>query len=748
MTYTNADVIIDEEFADTEDLDGLFSGWRPRSGSYDISTWQYEGIDGVRLRRASARRASTARRAGPRRARRAAGARRPPVDATRPSSIRAASSRSWQAPLRRYTPEMVEEICGVPQEQFLEVAEALCENSGRERTSAFCYAVGWTQHTVGVQYIRTAAIIQLLLGNIGRPGGGILALRGHASIQGSTDIPTLYNILPGYIPMPHAAPAPDASTTTSRTTRPPPATGATWTPTSSACSRPGGATPPTADNDWALRLPAAASPATTRSTRRCSECSTARSRASSSCGENPAVGSANSQAAPHGDGEARLAGGPRLPARSRRASFWKDSPEIETGELAPEDIATEVFFLPAASHTEKDGSFTNTQRLLQWHHKAVEPPGRLPLGAVVRLPPRPAASARSWPARASSATGRSADLTWDYPTQGPHDEPDAEAVLGEINGQRRRRRAAVELHGAEGRRLDRVRLLDLLRLLRRRRQPAGPPQAADASRAGSRRSGAGRGRRTAASSTTAPRPTRTAARGRSASATSGGTRRRAVDRARRARLQGRQAARLRPAGWRHRAGRARRRRAVHHAGGRAGLAVRARRAHRRAAAHPLRAARVAVSQPAVRPAGEPGPPAVPTRAENPYNPSAGEPGAERLPVRRHHLPADRAPHRRRDVPRRVPYLARAAAGVLLRGLARARRRARAGARRVGDDRHRAHRDRGAGAGDRAGRSRCGRRARHPPGRPALPLGHAGLVKGDSANDLFPSSSIRTCTSRR
>ena len=66
------------------------------------------------------------------------------------------------------------------------------------------YSVGWTQHTVGVQYIRTGAILQTLLGNIGRPGGGILALRGHASIQGSTDIPTLFDLLPGYIPMPHA----------------------------------------------------------------------------------------------------------------------------------------------------------------------------------------------------------------------------------------------------------------------------------------------------------------------------------------------------------------------------------------------------------------------------------------------------------------------------------------------------------------------------------------------------------------
>src|SRR5205814_6180838 len=96
----------------------------------------------------------------------------------------------------RYTPELVEEVCGCSKEQFLEVAEALCENSGRERTSAFCYAVGWTQHTVGVQYIRAAAIVQLLLGNMGRPGGGILALRGHANIQGSTAIPTHFNILP------------------------------------------------------------------------------------------------------------------------------------------------------------------------------------------------------------------------------------------------------------------------------------------------------------------------------------------------------------------------------------------------------------------------------------------------------------------------------------------------------------------------------------------------------------------------
>ena len=98
----------------------------------------------------------------------------------------------------RYTPEMVEQYCGIPQKVFLQIAEAFIGASGPEKTGCICYAVGWTQHSTGVQMIRAAAILQLLLGNIGRPGGGILALRGHASIQGSTDIPTLYDILPGY----------------------------------------------------------------------------------------------------------------------------------------------------------------------------------------------------------------------------------------------------------------------------------------------------------------------------------------------------------------------------------------------------------------------------------------------------------------------------------------------------------------------------------------------------------------------
>src|SRR5207248_696210 len=104
----------------------------------------------------------------------------------------------------RYTPEMVSQVCGCTAEEVVRVAGLLSTHSGRDRTSSIVYPVGWTQHSTGVQIIRTAGILQLLLGNIGRPGGGIMAMRGHACIQGSTDVPSLYDLLPGYLPQPSA----------------------------------------------------------------------------------------------------------------------------------------------------------------------------------------------------------------------------------------------------------------------------------------------------------------------------------------------------------------------------------------------------------------------------------------------------------------------------------------------------------------------------------------------------------------
>ncbi|HET7589658.1 MAG TPA: molybdopterin dinucleotide binding domain-containing protein, partial [Solirubrobacterales bacterium] len=149
-------------------------------------------------------------------------------------------------------------------------------------------------------------------------------------------------------------------------------------------------------------------------------------------GENPAVGSANAKMQRLG-----MANLDWLVVRDfsliESATWWKDGPEIESGELRTEDIGTEVFFLPAAAHTEKDGSFTNTQRMLQWHHQAMEPPGdaRSDLWFVYHL------GRRIREKLAGSTEGRDRpvlDVTWDYPTKGSIAEPEAEAVLAEVNG--------------------------------------------------------------------------------------------------------------------------------------------------------------------------------------------------------------------------------------------------------------------------------------------------------------------------
>ena len=172
--FTNASCILREDFRDTEEgATGFFSGWSEEQRAYDKESWAYHGDGGLSF---------------------------PERDPTlqHPRCVFQTLRRHFA----RYTPEMVEKICGISPALFHKVADALVRASGPDKTAAICYALGWTQHSKGVQIIRTAAILQLLLGNIGRPGGGILALRGHASIQGSTDIPTLYDILPGYLPMP------------------------------------------------------------------------------------------------------------------------------------------------------------------------------------------------------------------------------------------------------------------------------------------------------------------------------------------------------------------------------------------------------------------------------------------------------------------------------------------------------------------------------------------------------------------
>jgi formate dehydrogenase major subunit len=429
--YTNAPVIIRDEYADAEELGGLFAGWDPEKRKYDVTKWMYEGMEVHGSGGSSEQGFKPTKGEASGHGGHGGGLHHgePPSedpDLAHPRCVFQILKRHYQ----RYTPELVADACGCSVDDFVAVCESLARNSGRERTSAICYAVGWTQHTVGVQIIRAAAIIQQLLGNIGRPGGGILALRGHASIQGSTDIPTLYNILPGYLPMPHTETYGDLDNFVDSNTSP---TGwwgrfrSYWVSLMKAYFGENA----NADNEFLFKkLPRIDDDNSVYYT--LEQMLAGKIKGFIVAGENPAVGNANSKA-----NRLALAKLEWLVVRDlveiETASFWHDSPEIETGELRTEQVATEVFFLPASAHTEKDGSFTNTQRLLQWHWQATEPKGdcRSELWFYFHL------GRRIKQKLADSEDPRDElikALRWEYPTHGQVQEPSAEAVLAEING--------------------------------------------------------------------------------------------------------------------------------------------------------------------------------------------------------------------------------------------------------------------------------------------------------------------------
>jgi formate dehydrogenase major subunit len=389
--YTNASVLLRDDFRDTEDLGGVFSG---------AETWKYAGDESGSLDTGT-------RGEGQGTARAAAD---PERDNTlqHPRCVFQVLKRHFA----RYTPELVEQSCGIPREKFLQIADVFTSASGPEKTAAICYAVGWTQHSTGVQTIRAAAILQLLLGNIGRPGGGIMALRGHASIQGSTDVPTLYDILPGYLPMPTEK-EPDLATYFEKHK----ASKGWWNNidrylVSLLKAYYGGAVTPA--NDFGFRL-------LPRLTGDHSyfgywlDMMDGNMEGLLVMGQNPAVGSPNAKLERAALGKLQWLVVREL-VETETAAFWQD---------APDDIDTEVFFFPAASHVEKEGTFTNTQRLLQWREKAVEPPGdaRSELQFMVEL-------GRKLQAKATGASRDAAlrALTWNYADE------DAAEVLQEIHG--------------------------------------------------------------------------------------------------------------------------------------------------------------------------------------------------------------------------------------------------------------------------------------------------------------------------
>src|SRR3954469_6947795 len=425
LHYTNAATLVSEKFQDTEDLGGVFSGFDPETGTYDPTTWDYEGGEaasaaGPREHAAQAFEEQTG-------AGMMTGKVRRDTTLQHPRCVFQILKRHFA----RYTPEMVEQICGISQEDFHYVADAMIENSGRERTTSFVYAVGWTQHTAGAQMIRAASILQLLLGNIGRPGGGIMALRGHATIQGSTDIPTLYDPLPGYLHMPKAREQ-------ELTLQPYIDTGGAdkgwWSffpvyimSLLKAWFGPNA----TEENDYGF-------PFLPKISGNHSHFSTTLRMLDGGVdgffvmGQNPAVGSQNG-----GLQRRALTNLKWLVVRDfaeiETAAFWKDAPEVTSGEMKTEEIQTEVFLMPAATHVEKEGSFTQTQRLVQWRDKALEPPGEARselwfihhLFKKVRERYEGSSDPKDWPIL---------NCHWPYAEHGPDREPDAEEVLKEING--------------------------------------------------------------------------------------------------------------------------------------------------------------------------------------------------------------------------------------------------------------------------------------------------------------------------
>ena len=364
VNYTNAATLVSTDFKDAEDNNGTFSGLSADGKSYDLTSWAYQRNPAPTPQTTSV---------GPFTdllLQRVPG--RPKTDPTLqdPQTVFQILKRHYS----RYTPDMIEKVTGCPQATFKQVAETLLQNSGRDKTSNITYAVGWTQHTVGVQIIRTAAMLQALLGNIGRPGGGVLALRGHATIQGSTDIATLYHSLPGYLNMPDARKAHDTLKDYVLTETVPIMTSywgnqpkfevsyfkAQWGDAATAANNYGYDYHPKITGDHS-HLPMFV------------DMAAGKIKGFFVMGQNPAVGGQNARFQ-----RKALAKLDWMVVRdfyeTETSAFWRNSPEIKSGELKAADIKTEVFFLPAAAVAEMEGTFTNTQRLIQAHDKAADPP--------------------------------------------------------------------------------------------------------------------------------------------------------------------------------------------------------------------------------------------------------------------------------------------------------------------------------------------------------------------------------------
>jgi formate dehydrogenase major subunit len=340
--YTDATFLVREDFTFE---DGLFSGYNADKRSYDKASWMYQlGEDGFVK-----------------------------VDETMtdPRCV----FNLLKAHYSRYTPEKVSEITGTPRDQFLKVCEMIATASVPDRTLTILYALGWTQHSVGSQMIRTMAMIQLLLGNVGMAGGGVNALRGHSNIQGLTDVGLLSTNLPGYLGIPNDADV-DLQTYLGKRALKPlrPGQLSYWQNypkffVSLMKAWYGDAA--TADNDYRYDwLPKADK---TYDVLLVTDLMHQGKVNGYVCqGFNPLA------SFPHkakvGAALAKLKYMVVIdPLATETSDFWQDHGELNPVE--PSKIQTEVFRLPSTCFAEEDGSLVNSGRWLQWHWKGGDPPG-------------------------------------------------------------------------------------------------------------------------------------------------------------------------------------------------------------------------------------------------------------------------------------------------------------------------------------------------------------------------------------
>ncbi len=340
--YTNAPFMVKEGY---KFEDGLFSGYNEATHSYDKSTWAYElGPDGYAK-----------------------------VDETlhHPRCVLQLLKQHYS----RYTPEAVSNICGTPKDTFLKVCEIIATTSVPDRTATFMYALGWTQHSVGSQMIRTAAMVQLLLGNVGMAGGGVNALRGHSNIQGLTDLGLLSNLLPGYLTLPGEKEIDYKGYIGSRALKPlRPGQLDYWQNYAKfhvSLMKAWFGKAATKDNNWCYDwLPKLDKG---YDVLQAFELMYQGKLNGYFCqGFNPLAAIPN---------KAKLIGGlSKLkylvvidPLATETSCFWENHGEYN--DVDPSKIQTEVFRLPSTCFAEENGALTNSGRWLQWHYKGANPPG-------------------------------------------------------------------------------------------------------------------------------------------------------------------------------------------------------------------------------------------------------------------------------------------------------------------------------------------------------------------------------------